>query len=90
MYVQVVCSRDIFAHMNDGWFQILEEESVLPVALWPMLAEVIIHDNPLTTTRSGPPPLLQKLLVDRLGLDLIRFVLILLSPQRKRVDNAFF
>ncbi|XP_069103439.1 X-ray radiation resistance-associated protein 1-like [Argopecten irradians] len=59
---------------------IAEEEALLAVAAWPMLMELIIHSNPLTTTKSGDPPLLSRFLQDRLGIKLIR---------KKQNDNSF-
>lgn len=35
--------------------QICEEEALLAVALLPLLSELVIHSNPLTTQRSGKP-----------------------------------
>ncbi|XP_002738623.1 X-ray radiation resistance-associated protein 1-like [Saccoglossus kowalevskii] len=57
--------------------QIAEEEGLLAVAAWPMLTELVIHNNPLTTLNSGDPPLLKRYLVDRLGIHITR-----LSPQK--------
>lgn len=33
--------------------QIAEEEDLLAAALFPLLSELVIHSNPLTTLRSG-------------------------------------
>ena len=52
--------------------QIEDEEALLAVAAWPMLVELIIHDNPLTTENSGDPPLLQRFLGERLGIKIVR------------------
>ncbi|KAJ1120400.1 hypothetical protein NDU88_008570 [Pleurodeles waltl] len=52
--------------------KIENEENLLAVALFPSLVELVIHDNPLTTLRSGDPPLLTNFLQDRLGIKLIR------------------
>lgn len=52
--------------------KIENEENLLAVALFPSLVELVIYDNPLTTLRSGDPPLLTKFLQDRLGIKLIR------------------
>ena len=49
-----------------------EEEDLLPVAAWPNLTQVLIHDNPLTNERSGDPPMLKKFLTDRLGVYILR------------------
>lgn len=35
------------------WRQIAEEEALMAAALFPMLRELDIHSNPLTTQRSG-------------------------------------
>ena len=53
--------------------QIEDEEALLAVAAWPMLVELIIHSNPLTTENSGDPPLLQRFLGDRLGIRIKRY-----------------
>ena len=52
--------------------QIEDEEALLAVAAWPMLVELLIHDNPLTTENSGDPPLLQRFLGERLGIKIVR------------------
>ena len=52
--------------------QIAEEEALLSVAAWPMLSELLIANNPLTTENSGDPPLLKRFLQDRLGIQLVR------------------
>lgn len=38
-----------------GCHQIAEEEALMAAALFPMLREIDIHSNPLTTQRSGNP-----------------------------------
>ncbi|XP_059207853.1 X-ray radiation resistance-associated protein 1 [Centropristis striata] len=48
--------------------KISEEEAVMAVALFPMLQEIDLHSNPLTTRRSGDPPLLTYYLQERLGI----------------------
>lgn len=53
-------------------FQIEKEDHVLPVGMWPELSELIIHDNPLTTQRSGDPPMLHRILALNLGINIIR------------------
>lgn len=50
----------------------MDEDALLALAAWPMLAELLIHDNPLTTQHSGDPPLLKRFLRDRLGISIIR------------------
>ncbi|KAF6770573.1 hypothetical protein AHF37_11269, partial [Paragonimus kellicotti] len=52
--------------------QICYEEHLLPVAVWPQLKEVVIHNNPVITRHSGMPPLLDRLLVRRLAINLRR------------------
>ncbi|XP_033637253.1 X-ray radiation resistance-associated protein 1-like [Asterias rubens] len=59
-------------HLSLAFNRIEDEESLLAVAAWPMLKELIIHDNPLTTNSSGDPPLLKRYLRDRLGINMIR------------------
>jgi len=53
--------------------QIEDEEALLSVAAWPMLVELIIHNNPLTMENSGDPPLLQRFLGERLGIRIKRY-----------------
>ncbi|XP_021372100.1 X-ray radiation resistance-associated protein 1-like [Mizuhopecten yessoensis] len=67
-------------YLNLARNTITEEEALLAVAAWPMLMELIIHSNPLTTMKSGDPPLLSRFLQDRLGIKLIR---------KKQNDNSF-
>ncbi|XP_067389297.1 X-ray radiation resistance-associated protein 1 [Emydura macquarii macquarii] len=52
--------------------KIENEEDLLAVALFPSLMELTFHSNPLTTLRSGDPPLLTSFLQHRLGIKLIR------------------
>ncbi|XP_014811608.1 PREDICTED: X-ray radiation resistance-associated protein 1 [Calidris pugnax] len=52
--------------------KIVDETALLPVAFFPCLEELTFHDNPLTTTRSGQPPLLTQLLQHDLGIKLVR------------------
>ena len=52
--------------------QIHEEDALLAVAAWPMLVHLVIHNNPLTTSHNGDPPLLKRFLSDRLGIKLQR------------------
>ncbi|NXL68365.1 XRRA1 protein, partial [Chordeiles acutipennis] len=52
--------------------QIAEETALLPVAFFPCLKELTFNNNPLTTTRSGQPPLLTQLLQHNLGIKLVR------------------
>lgn len=60
------------AYLNLAHNQIVEEEALLAVAAWPMLVELDIHDNPLTSNHSGDPPLLKRFLTARLGIKLVR------------------
>ncbi|XP_010868777.2 X-ray radiation resistance-associated protein 1 isoform X1 [Esox lucius] len=59
-----------FLNLADN--KIVEEEALLSVALFPMLREIVIHSNPLTTQKSGDPPLLTSLLQERLGIQISR------------------
>ncbi|KAM4620332.1 X-ray radiation resistance-associated protein 1 [Polymixia lowei] len=59
-----------FLNLADN--KIAEEEALLAVALFPMLNEIVIHSNPLTTRRSGDPPLLTRFLQERLGITIQR------------------
>ncbi|KAF1629063.1 UNVERIFIED_CONTAM: X-ray radiation resistance-associated protein 1, partial [Eudyptes robustus] len=52
--------------------KITDETALLPVAFFPCLKELTFHNNPLTTTRSGTPPLLTRLLRHDLGIKLFR------------------
>ncbi|NXL53040.1 XRRA1 protein, partial [Podilymbus podiceps] len=52
--------------------KIVDETALLPVAFFPCLKELTFHNNPLTTTRSGTPPLLTRLLQHHLGMKLVR------------------
>ncbi|XP_060557943.1 X-ray radiation resistance-associated protein 1-like isoform X2 [Ruditapes philippinarum] len=58
--------------LNLAYNKIEDEEALLAVAAWPMLVELIIHNNPLTTENSGDPPLLQRFLGERLGIRIKR------------------
>ncbi|XP_067145633.1 X-ray radiation resistance-associated protein 1 [Apteryx mantelli] len=70
--------RDICApfpqlkHLSLAFNKIEEETDLLPVAFLPCLKELTFHNNPLTTTRSGQPPLLTRLLQENLGIKLVR------------------
>ncbi|XP_033097416.1 X-ray radiation resistance-associated protein 1-like [Anneissia japonica] len=59
-------------YLSLAFNKISEEEGLLAVAAWPLLSELIISDNPLTTHRSGDPPLLKRYLSDRLGIQMVR------------------
>ncbi|KAK0048809.1 X-ray radiation resistance-associated protein 1-like isoform X1 [Biomphalaria pfeifferi] len=59
-------------YLNLANNKISEEEGLLALAAWPMLAEVDIYKNPLTMETSGDPPLLKRFLQDRLGVKLNR------------------
>uniref|UniRef100_A0A672U1H2 X-ray radiation resistance associated 1 n=1 Tax=Strigops habroptila TaxID=2489341 RepID=A0A672U1H2_STRHB len=58
--------------LNYFTLQIADEAALLPVAFFPSLKELTFHNNPLTTTRSGQPPLLTWLLQHNLGIKLVR------------------
>ncbi|XP_030010380.1 X-ray radiation resistance-associated protein 1 [Sphaeramia orbicularis] len=53
--------------LNVSCNKFVAEEALLPVALFPKLREIDISLNPLTTKRSGDPPLLTFYLQDQLG-----------------------
>nr|XP_022287824.1 X-ray radiation resistance-associated protein 1-like [Crassostrea virginica] len=79
------------AYLNLAHNQIAEEEALLAVAAWPMLVELVIHNNPLTSSHSGDPPLLKRFLTARLGIKLVRKVQtpkskpqVVVPPKRKR------
>ncbi|NXK29316.1 XRRA1 protein, partial [Arenaria interpres] len=59
-------------HLSLAFNKIADETALLPVAFFPCLQELTFHDNPLTTTRSGQPPLLTQLLQHNLGIKLVR------------------
>ncbi|NXW52311.1 XRRA1 protein, partial [Nyctiprogne leucopyga] len=59
-------------HLSLAFNKIAEETALLPVAFFPCLEELTFHNNPLTTTRSGQPPLLTQLLQRNLGIKLVR------------------
>ncbi|GAA6232269.1 X-ray radiation resistance-associated protein 1 [Lates japonicus] len=59
-----------FLDLSDN--KIAEEEALMAAALFPMLRELDIHSNPLTTQRSGDPPLLTHYLQERLGITIKR------------------
>ncbi|KAM6911598.1 X-ray radiation resistance-associated protein 1 [Lycodopsis pacificus] len=59
-----------FLNLADN--KIAEEEALMAAALFPMLREIDIHSNPLTTQRSGDPPLLTYYLHERLGITIKR------------------
>ncbi|KAM9348900.1 X-ray radiation resistance-associated protein 1 [Symphorus nematophorus] len=59
-----------FLNLADN--KIVEEEALMAVALFPMLREIDIHSNPLTTQRSRDPPLLTYYLQERLGITIKR------------------
>ncbi|XP_076025159.1 X-ray radiation resistance-associated protein 1 [Genypterus blacodes] len=52
--------------------KIAEEEALLAAVLFPLLSEIDICSNPLTTRRSGDPPLLTYYLQERLGVTIKR------------------
>ncbi|KAL7853841.1 hypothetical protein AOLI_G00206850 [Acnodon oligacanthus] len=59
-------------YLNLASNEIAEEEALLAVALFPMLSKLVIHSNPLTTQRSGDPPVLTIFLQNRLGINIQR------------------
>ncbi|XP_070990624.1 X-ray radiation resistance-associated protein 1 isoform X1 [Oncorhynchus clarkii lewisi] len=82
-----------FLNLADN--KIVEEEALLSVALFPMLSEIVIHSNPLTTQRSGDPPLLTYFLQERLGIrirrkktsEVVKPPLILCIDSKRKVKN---
>ncbi|KAI1903514.1 hypothetical protein AGOR_G00027970 [Albula goreensis] len=76
--------------------KIAVEEALLAVALFPSLSQLVIHSNPLTTQRSGDPPMLTHFLQDRLGITIQRKkipqfvkprIMIPVNPKRKVVTK---
>ncbi|XP_042354596.1 X-ray radiation resistance-associated protein 1 isoform X2 [Plectropomus leopardus] len=59
-----------FLNLADN--KIAEEDAVMAASLFPMLRKIDIHSNPLTTQRSGDPPLLTCYLQERLGIKIKR------------------
>nr|XP_021139273.1 X-ray radiation resistance-associated protein 1 isoform X2 [Columba livia] len=59
-------------HLSLAFNKIADETALLPVAFFPCLKELTFHNNPLTTTRRGQPPLLTRLLQHNLGIKLVR------------------
>ncbi|KAB5548956.1 hypothetical protein PHYPO_G00061630 [Pangasianodon hypophthalmus] len=79
-------------YLNLANNKIFEEEALLAVALFPLLSELVVHSNPLTTKRSGDPPILTWFLQDRLGIkirhkksaDIVKpHVVLPVNPKRK-------
>ncbi|XP_046374524.2 X-ray radiation resistance-associated protein 1-like [Haliotis rufescens] len=69
---QAQCPFPELRYLSLAHNQISDEDALLAVAAWPMLVELVIHSNPLTTNHSGNPPLLKRFLQDRLGIKLVR------------------
>ncbi|KFP01303.1 X-ray radiation resistance-associated protein 1, partial [Calypte anna] len=59
-------------HLSLAFNKLADEAALLPVAFFPCLKELTFHNNPLTTTRTGLPPLLTQLLQHHLGIKLVR------------------
>ncbi|XP_053504878.1 X-ray radiation resistance-associated protein 1 isoform X3 [Ictalurus furcatus] len=79
-------------YLNLANNKIFEEDALLAVALLPLLSELVIHSNPLTTQRSGDLPMLNWILQDRLGIkmrhkksaDIVKpHLLLSVNPKRK-------
>ncbi|XP_048838932.1 X-ray radiation resistance-associated protein 1 isoform X1 [Brienomyrus brachyistius] len=79
-------------HLNLADNKIADEEALLAVALFPLLSELVIHSNPLTTQRSGDPPILTSILQDHLGIQIERkktkipmksHIMVSINPKRK-------
>ncbi|XP_015708118.1 X-ray radiation resistance-associated protein 1 [Coturnix japonica] len=61
----------VLEHLSLAFNKITDETALLPVAFFPRLKKLTFHNNPLTTTRSGHPPLLTRLLQQKLGIQLV-------------------
>ncbi|XP_048789393.1 X-ray radiation resistance-associated protein 1 [Lagopus muta] len=61
----------VLEHLSLAFNKIMDETALLPVAFFPRLKQLTFHNNPLTTTRSGYPPLLTRLLQQKLGIQLV-------------------
>ncbi|XP_019467713.1 X-ray radiation resistance-associated protein 1 isoform X2 [Meleagris gallopavo] len=61
----------VLEHLSLAFNKIMDETALLPVAFFPRLKQLTFHNNPLTTTRSGHPPLLTRLLQQKLGIQLV-------------------
>ncbi|CAH8431828.1 unnamed protein product [Schistosoma turkestanicum] len=48
------------------------EEHLLPIAVWPKLKECLVYANPVISRSSKTPPLLERLLIQQLGIHLHR------------------
>ncbi|KAM5223671.1 X-ray radiation resistance-associated protein 1 isoform 1-T1 [Hipposideros larvatus] len=59
-------------YLSLAYNKIAKEDAILPVALFPSLAELVFHNNPLVAHTRGVPPLLKSFLQERLGIHLIR------------------
>ncbi|XP_034538758.1 X-ray radiation resistance-associated protein 1 [Notolabrus celidotus] len=59
-----------YLNLSDN--KIAEEDALMAAALFPSLREIDICSNPLTTRRSGDPPLLTYYLQERLGITIKR------------------
>ncbi|RUS78772.1 hypothetical protein EGW08_013456, partial [Elysia chlorotica] len=86
-------------YLNLADNKICEEDALLAVAAWPMLLELDIQGNPLTTETSGDPPLIRRFLMDRLGIKVNRikrpaesgFLVkekVEIRPQRRKVTDV--
>ncbi|XP_040513846.1 X-ray radiation resistance-associated protein 1 isoform X2 [Gallus gallus] len=61
----------VLEHLSLAFNKIMNETALLPVAFFPHLKQLTFHNNPLTTTHSGHPPLLTRLLQQKLGIQLV-------------------
>ncbi|XP_006885798.1 PREDICTED: X-ray radiation resistance-associated protein 1 [Elephantulus edwardii] len=59
-------------YLSLAYNKISKEDSLLAVALFPSLCELVFHNNPLVARTRGVPPLLKSFLQERLGIHLIR------------------
>lgn len=71
-YQDIVAPFPSLTHLNIANNKITAEHSVLNLADWPLLSELIIYNNPLISSTKGCPPLINKCLVDNKGVTVIR------------------
>ncbi|XP_056140195.1 X-ray radiation resistance-associated protein 1 [Lampris incognitus] len=82
-------------YLNLAHNKIAEEEALLAVAVFPVLKEIVIHSNPLTTWRSGGCPLLTYFLQERLAIkikrkekpEVVKPTIILSTYPRKKIKK---
>lgn len=69
--------------------QLAEEEDLIALASWPMLNEVILYGNPIITKNVGYTPLVKNFLIDRLGINIQRFVIIEILKAKNKIFINF-